>query len=192
MSELAVTFPEIIRPTEFTFEDSDVIATSPALAEVASESDIAKESEGWGYTNPDLHRRIVDKEFRHTDRAPSSNYYTISSTVVDISQGRTLILPIPLGLLLTVTSCTYDGQELVQNIDYSLQYSHQSVSITLLAGSTIVPAQQEKNKTFIINFTKVYRNDYALAVQGVNSYRTTTRYMYDPDESNDINRPETP
>lgn len=196
MSEPTSLFPKTVRPSEFTIEDSEAVSTSSTIAEPASESEIAKESEGWGYTNTNLHRRIKNKEIgsdaRDAAREPSFNYYEISSNIIDVSQGHTLILPVQPGVVIRVTSCTYDGQELVENSDYSLEYSNNSVAINLEEGSSILPSQQEENKTFVINFVKYYYNDYTLAIQGVDSYRTTTKYMHDEDQTYQTAGPEIP
>lgn len=192
MPESMTPFPKIVRPSEFTIDNSKAVSTSTTIAEPASESEIAKESEGWGYTNPNLHRRIVDKQDRAAARTETSNYYTISSNVIDISKGHTLVLPIQLGIAVHITSCVYDGQELVKDVDYSLEYSNHSVAITLLPSSSILPAELEGNKTLVINFVKYYYNDYTLAIQDVNSYRTTTTYVHDEDETYQTARPEIP
>ena len=191
-TQLPVAFPEIGNPTDVDVVGTIPIGTLNTIAKPATEEEIAKESTGWGYTHPNLHRRIQDKEFRAAAREPSSNYYTISSNVFAVAQGNALVLPIQTGTVVTITSCTYDGNELVQDTDYSIQYLDTSVTITLLAGSSIIPAQSEDDKTFIIYFTKYYYNDYTLALQGVYSYRTTVKYLHDEDECTDTSIPETP
>lgn len=194
MSNPAVPFPTIGKPSEFVKEGSVLTEISHSSAEIASEEEIHKEKEGWGYTNPNLHRRIVIPELRDSAIGTSNDAFTFYSDETNISKGQTLTLEVQPEALTTVKSCTYDSQRLTNGVDYSVQYSETPgiIYISLLAGSSIIPSVSGPDKRLIVNFRKFYPNDYTLQIQGMNSYRTTVVVTHDEDEAVQTSRPEIP